>query len=173
MTLSVTIYFPAHCSHTGSPDWGDVPQGRLWVESRPLRLRPCAVLQSCGPVPFAVTSSSDSLITTQQQNIVRTCPSDSVKGRDLHVEGTPGEVHHRTLRRFFAHNKHNRCIYSRKQGNMNWFFRHWRIFMQYFNLQISAQDNSHRIHTIELDMMHAVNLSGKKLHKGDCSRLCV
>jgi len=101
MTLSVTIYFPAHCSHTGSPDWGDVPQGRLWVESRPLRLRPCAVLQSCGPVPFAVTSSSDSLITTQQQNIVRTCPSDSVKGRDLHVEGTPGEVHHRTLRRFF------------------------------------------------------------------------
>jgi len=35
MTLSVTIYFPAHCGHTGSPDWGDVPQGRLWVESRP------------------------------------------------------------------------------------------------------------------------------------------
>jgi len=22
MTLSVTIYFPAHCAHTGSPDWG-------------------------------------------------------------------------------------------------------------------------------------------------------
>jgi len=50
MTLSVTIYFPAHCGHTGSPDWGDVPQGRLWVESRPRRLRPCAVLW-----PFAVT----------------------------------------------------------------------------------------------------------------------
>jgi len=48
MTLSVTIYFPAHCGHTGSPDWGgDVPQGRLWVESRPRRLRPCAVLWPC------------------------------------------------------------------------------------------------------------------------------
>ena len=41
MTLSVTIYFPPHCGHTGSPDWGDVPQGRLWVASRPRRLRPC------------------------------------------------------------------------------------------------------------------------------------
>ena len=39
---------------------------------------------------------------------------------------------------FFSHNKHNRCIYSRKQGNMNWFFRYWRIFMQYINLQIST-----------------------------------
>ena len=48
MTLSVTIYFPAHCGHTGSPDWGGgVPQGRLWVDSRPRRLRPCAVLWSC------------------------------------------------------------------------------------------------------------------------------
>ena len=47
MTLSVTIYFPAHCGHTGSPDWGDVPQGRLWVESRPRQLRPCAVLWPC------------------------------------------------------------------------------------------------------------------------------
>ena len=46
MTLSVTIYFPPHCGHTGSPDW-DVPQGRLWVESRPRRLRPCAVLWPC------------------------------------------------------------------------------------------------------------------------------
>ena len=35
-----------------SPDWGNVPQGRLWVESRPRRLR------SCGPVPFAVTGAS-------------------------------------------------------------------------------------------------------------------
>ena len=26
---------------------GDVPQGRLWVESRPRRLRPCAVLWPC------------------------------------------------------------------------------------------------------------------------------
>ena len=52
MTLSVTIYFPAHCGHTESPDWGDVPQGRLWVESRPRRLGP---VRSCGPVPFAVT----------------------------------------------------------------------------------------------------------------------
>ena len=52
--------------------------------------------------------------------------------------GAPGEVHHPTLRRFFSHNKHNRCIYSRKQGNMNWFFRYWRIFMQYINLQIST-----------------------------------
>jgi len=50
MTLSVTIYFPAHCGHTGSPDWGDVPQGRLWVESRPRRLRPCGPVRSCGPV---------------------------------------------------------------------------------------------------------------------------
>ena len=56
MTLSVTIYFPAHCSHTGSPDWGDVPQGRLWVDSRPRRLRPCGPVRSCGPVPFAVTA---------------------------------------------------------------------------------------------------------------------
>jgi len=53
MTLSVTIYFPPHCGHTGSPDWGDVPQGRRWVESLPRRLR------SCGPVPFAVTVSAD------------------------------------------------------------------------------------------------------------------
>ena len=56
MTLSVTIYFPAHCGHTGWPDWGDVPQGRLWVESRPRRLRPCGPVRSCGPVPFAVTA---------------------------------------------------------------------------------------------------------------------
>jgi len=55
MTLSVTIYFPAHCGHTGLPDWGDVPQGRLWVDSRPRRLRPCCPVRSCGPVPFAVT----------------------------------------------------------------------------------------------------------------------
>ena len=34
---------------------GDVPQGRLWVESRPRRLRPCGPVRSCGPVPFAVT----------------------------------------------------------------------------------------------------------------------
>ena len=47
MTLSVTIYFPAHCGHTWSPD---VSQGRLWVEPRPRRLRPC------GPVPFAGVS---------------------------------------------------------------------------------------------------------------------
>ena len=39
---------------------------------------------------------------------------------------------------FFSHSKHNRCIYSRKQGNMNWFFRYWHIFMQYINLQIST-----------------------------------
>ena len=39
---------------------------------------------------------------------------------------------------FFSHNKHNRCIYSRKQGNMNWFFCYWHIFMQYINLQIST-----------------------------------
>ena len=39
---------------------------------------------------------------------------------------------------FFSHNKHNRCIYSRKHGNMNWFFRYWRILMQYFNLKIST-----------------------------------
>ena len=62
MTLSVTIYFPAHCGHTGSPDWGGgVPQGHLWVESRPRRLQPCGPVRSrgpvrsCGPVPFAVT----------------------------------------------------------------------------------------------------------------------
>ena len=55
MTLSITIYFPAHCGHTGLPDWGDVPQGRLWVESCPRRLRPCGPVRSCGPVPFAVT----------------------------------------------------------------------------------------------------------------------
>jgi len=35
---------------------GDVPQDRLWVESRSRRLRPCVVLWSCGPVPFAVTA---------------------------------------------------------------------------------------------------------------------
>ena len=58
MTLSVTIYFRAHCGHTGSPDWGDVPQGRLWVESHPRRLRPCGPVLSCGPVPFAVTACS-------------------------------------------------------------------------------------------------------------------
>ena len=34
---------------------GDVPQGRLWVESRPRRLRPCGPVRSCGPVPFTVT----------------------------------------------------------------------------------------------------------------------
>ena len=34
---------------------GDVPQGRLWVESLPRRLRPCGPVRSCGPVPFAVT----------------------------------------------------------------------------------------------------------------------
>jgi len=56
MTLSVTIYFPVHCGHTGSPDWGDVPQGRLWVESRPRRLQTCGPVWSCGPVPFAVTA---------------------------------------------------------------------------------------------------------------------
>ena len=56
MTLSVTIYFSVHCGHTGSPDWGDVPQGLLWVESRPRRLRPCGLVRSCGPVPFAVTA---------------------------------------------------------------------------------------------------------------------
>ena len=56
MTLSVTTYFPVHCGRTGSPDWGgDVPQSRLWVESRPRRLRPCGPVRSCGPVPFAVT----------------------------------------------------------------------------------------------------------------------
>jgi len=38
MTRSVMIYFPVHCGHTGSPDWGGgVPQARLWVESRPRR----------------------------------------------------------------------------------------------------------------------------------------
>jgi len=56
LSVSVTIYFPAHYGHTGSPDWGDVPQGRLWVESRPRRLRPCGPVRSCGPVPFAVTA---------------------------------------------------------------------------------------------------------------------
>ena len=50
MTLSVTIYFPAHCGHTGSPDWGDVTQGRLWVDSRPRRLRLCGPVRSCDPV---------------------------------------------------------------------------------------------------------------------------
>jgi len=59
MTPSVTIYFPAHCGHTGSTDWGDVPQGRLWVDSRPRRLRPCGPVRSCGPVPFAVTGRTD------------------------------------------------------------------------------------------------------------------
>ena len=39
-------------------DWGDVPQGCLWVESRPCRLRPCGPVRSCGPVPFAVTDST-------------------------------------------------------------------------------------------------------------------
>ena len=50
MTLSVTIYFPAHCGHTGSPDWGDVPQGRLvgGVTSTSFpALWPCAVLWPC------------------------------------------------------------------------------------------------------------------------------
>ena len=51
MTLSVTIYFPAHCGHTGSPDWGGVSQraacgwSHVHVDSGPVR--------SCGPVPFA------------------------------------------------------------------------------------------------------------------------
>jgi len=58
MTLSVTIYFPVHCGHTGSPDWGDVPHGRQWVESRPRRLRPCGPVRSCGPVPFAVAGGN-------------------------------------------------------------------------------------------------------------------
>ena len=52
MTLSVTIYFPVHCGHTGSPDWGlffwggDVPQGGVTSTSTPA-LWPCAVLWPC------------------------------------------------------------------------------------------------------------------------------
>jgi len=34
-------------SHRVAGLGGDVPQGRLWVESRPRRLRPCAVLWPC------------------------------------------------------------------------------------------------------------------------------
>ena len=64
MTLSVTIYFPEHCGHTGSPDWGwDV---RLWVESRPRRLRPCGPVQSYGPVPFAVTGVGAVVLFTSE-----------------------------------------------------------------------------------------------------------
>ena len=37
--------------------FGDVPQGLLWVESRPRRLRPCGPVRSCGSVPFAVTDA--------------------------------------------------------------------------------------------------------------------
>ena len=44
-------------SHRVAGLW-DVPQGRLWVESRPRRLRPCGPVRSCGPVPFAVTALS-------------------------------------------------------------------------------------------------------------------
>jgi len=73
MTLSVTIYFPAHCGHTGSPDWGDVPQGRLWVESRPRRLRPCGPVRSCGPVPFAVTGSLDISSMLHTPSLIKTC----------------------------------------------------------------------------------------------------
>jgi len=56
MTLSVTIYFPAHCGHTGSPDWGGVSHrascgwSHVHVDSGPVR--------SCGPVPFAVSGYS-------------------------------------------------------------------------------------------------------------------
>ena len=42
-------------SHRVAGLGGDVPQGRLWVESRPRRLRPCCPVRSCGSVPFAVT----------------------------------------------------------------------------------------------------------------------
>jgi len=54
MTLSVTIYFPAHCGHTGSPDWGGCPTGPpvggVTSTSTP-------ALWPCGPVPFAVTGA--------------------------------------------------------------------------------------------------------------------
>ena len=43
-------------SHRVAGLGGGVPQGLLWVESRPRRLRPCGLVRSCGPVPFAVTA---------------------------------------------------------------------------------------------------------------------
>ena len=80
MTLSVTIYFPAHCSHTGSPDWGDVPQGRLWVESRPRRLRPCAVLWPC-------TFCSDRLQATMCPTHILVHRTPPLRGEEFTVLG--------------------------------------------------------------------------------------
>ena len=53
MTLSVTIYFPAHCGHTGLPDWGMSHRAACgWSHVHV----DCGPVQSCGPVPFAVTA---------------------------------------------------------------------------------------------------------------------
>jgi len=46
MTLSVTIYFPAHCGHTGSPDWGSPtgpPVGGVTSRSTPALCGPVAL----------------------------------------------------------------------------------------------------------------------------------
>ena len=49
-------------SHRVAGLGGGVPQGSLWVESRPRRLRPCGPVRSCGPVPFAVTAVVDNVV---------------------------------------------------------------------------------------------------------------
>jgi len=99
MTLSVTIYFPAHCGHTGSPDsinqsinqserikvtkvtnvtarplqeaiGGDVPQGRLWEESLPRRLRPCAVLWPCTCCSDRYSYHTVKAITNEEDDVL-------------------------------------------------------------------------------------------------------
>ena len=53
----LVIRVTARCvSHRATGLRAYVPQGRLYVESRPHRIWPCGPVRLCGPVPFAVTA---------------------------------------------------------------------------------------------------------------------